>query len=175
VFSGDLPEVFAAQVLFWVLLPIVIFASPRWGVLAWLIMGNLDASGPGQSNSTAVGWINATKGVVIPLYLWWRLRHTPSVHRVYQVPSRVGLSNALLQQISWRDAVIRMDDPPGLGVLPAGRSTCRASGLIGMGLAELIEEATREYDLVVAVIADIFEGAAMVFLLSWHYKGRTAS
>jgi polysaccharide biosynthesis transport protein len=73
----------------------------------------------------------------------------PSVHRLYQVPNSVGLSNVLMQQISWRDAVIRMDDPAGLDVLPAGPSTRRASDLIGMGLAELIEEATREYDLVV--------------------------
>jgi polysaccharide biosynthesis transport protein len=73
----------------------------------------------------------------------------PSVHRLYQVPNSVGLSNVLMQQISWRDAVIRMDDPSGLDVLPAGPSTRRASDLIGMGLAELIEEATREYDLVV--------------------------
>jgi succinoglycan biosynthesis transport protein ExoP len=73
----------------------------------------------------------------------------PSVHRLYQVPNSVGLSNVLMQQISWRDAVIRMDDPGGLDVLPAGPPTRRASDLIGMGLAELIEEATREYDLVV--------------------------
>jgi capsular exopolysaccharide synthesis family protein len=73
----------------------------------------------------------------------------PSVHRLYQVPNSVGLSNVLMQQISWRDAVIRMDELPGLDVLPAGPSTRRASDLIGMGLAELIEEASREYDLVV--------------------------
>jgi capsular exopolysaccharide synthesis family protein len=73
----------------------------------------------------------------------------PSVHRLYQVPNSVGLSNVLLQQISWRDAVIRMQDPSNLDILPAGPSTRRASDLIGMGLAELVEEATREYDLVV--------------------------
>ena len=73
----------------------------------------------------------------------------PSVHRLYQVPNSVGLSNVLLQQISWRDAVIRMQTPANLDILPAGPSTRRASDLIGMGLAELVEEATREYDLVV--------------------------
>jgi capsular exopolysaccharide synthesis family protein len=73
----------------------------------------------------------------------------PSVHRLYQVPNSIGLSNVLLQQISWRDAVIRIDEPVGLDVLPAGPATRRASDLIGMGLADLIEEATREYDLVV--------------------------
>ncbi|HSR07527.1 MAG TPA: polysaccharide biosynthesis tyrosine autokinase [Bryobacteraceae bacterium] len=73
----------------------------------------------------------------------------PSVHRLYQVPNSVGLSNVLLQQISWRDALVRMPEPEGLDILPAGPSTRRASDLIGTGLAELIEEASREYDLVV--------------------------
>jgi polysaccharide biosynthesis transport protein len=73
----------------------------------------------------------------------------PSVHRLYQVPNSVGLSNVLLQQISWRDAVIRVEHPEDLDLLPAGPSTRRASDLMGMGLAQLIEEATREYDLVV--------------------------
>jgi succinoglycan biosynthesis transport protein ExoP len=73
----------------------------------------------------------------------------PSVHRLFQVPNSVGLANVLLEQISWRDAVIRMDAPKELDILPAGPSTRRASDLMGMGLAQLIEEATREYDLVV--------------------------
>ena len=73
----------------------------------------------------------------------------PSVHRLFQVPNSVGLSNVLLKQIAWQDAVARMDDPKELDILPAGPSTRRASDLIGTGLAELIEEATREYDLVV--------------------------
>jgi len=73
----------------------------------------------------------------------------PSVHRLYQVPNSVGLSNVLLQQISWRDALVRMPEPVGLDILPAGPSTRRASDLIGTGLAELVEEAAREYDLVV--------------------------
>jgi capsular exopolysaccharide synthesis family protein len=73
----------------------------------------------------------------------------PSVHRLYQVPNSVGLSNVLLQQISWRDALVQMPEPVGLDILPAGPSTRRASDLIGTGLAELVEEASREYDLVV--------------------------
>jgi succinoglycan biosynthesis transport protein ExoP len=73
----------------------------------------------------------------------------PSVHRLYQVPNDVGLSNVLLQQLSWRDAVIRIEHPLGLDILPAGPPTRRASDLIGASLAEIIEQATREYDLVV--------------------------
>lgn len=73
----------------------------------------------------------------------------PSVHRLYEVPNSVGLSSVLLNQISWRDAVIRVEQPEDLDILPAGPSTRRASDLMGMGLAQLIEEASREYDLVV--------------------------
>jgi len=73
----------------------------------------------------------------------------PSVHRLFQVPNSVGLSNVLLKQISWLDSVIMTDSPKGLDILPAGPATRRASDLMGMGLAELIEEATGDYDLVV--------------------------
>jgi len=73
----DVPEVFAAQLIFWILLPFVLFSPPRWAVLAWLVMGNLDATGPAQSASGAIGWINAAKGVLLPLYLWWRVRQAP--------------------------------------------------------------------------------------------------
>jgi hypothetical protein len=76
--TGDLPEVFAAGIIFWILLPFVLIAPIRWAVLAWLIMGNLDTTGPGQSALVSVGWINAAKGILLPAYLWWRLRQTPS-------------------------------------------------------------------------------------------------
>src|SRR5581483_10550509 len=73
----------------------------------------------------------------------------PSVHRLFQIPNTVGLSNVLMGEIPWQGAVMAMDEPKGLDILPAGPSTRRASDLMGMGLAELIDEATREYDLVV--------------------------
>ena len=73
----------------------------------------------------------------------------PSVHRLFQVPNNIGLSDVLLKQVSWLDAVVMTESPKGLDILPAGPSTRRASDLMGMGLAELIEEASREYDLVV--------------------------
>jgi capsular exopolysaccharide synthesis family protein len=110
----------------------------------------LTSASPSEGKSTVAAHLAATHASQHKrtLLIDGDLRR-PSVHRLYQVPNSVGLSNVLLQQISWRDAVIRIDDPAGLDVLPAGPSTRRASDLIGMGLAELIEEATREYDLVV--------------------------
>ena len=110
----------------------------------------LTSASPSEGKSTVAAHLAATHASQHKrtLLIDGDLRR-PSVHRLYQVPNSVGLSNVLLEQISWRDAVIRIDDPKGLDVLPAGPSTRRASDLIGMGLAELIEEATREYDLVV--------------------------
>ena len=110
----------------------------------------LTSASPSEGKSTVAAHLAATHASQHKrtLLIDGDLRR-PSVHRLYQVPNSVGLSNVLLQQISWRDAVIRIDDPTGLDVLPAGPSTRRASDLIGMGLAELVEEATREYDLVV--------------------------
>jgi polysaccharide biosynthesis transport protein len=110
----------------------------------------LTSASPSEGKSTVAAHLAATHASQHKrtLLIDGDLRR-PSVHRLYQVPNSVGLSNVLLQQISWRDAVIRIDDPQGLDVLPAGPSTRRASDLIGMGLAEIVEEATREYDLVV--------------------------
>ncbi len=110
----------------------------------------LTSASPSEGKSTVAAHLAATHASQHKrtLLIDGDLRR-PSVHRLYQVPNSVGLSNVLLQQISWRDAVIRIDSPEGLDVLPAGPATRRASDLIGMGLADLIEEATREYDLVV--------------------------
>ena len=110
----------------------------------------LTSASPSEGKSTVAAHLAATHASQHKrtLLIDGDLRR-PSVHRLYQVPNTIGLSNVLLQQISWRDAVIRIEDPAGLDVLPAGPATRRASDLIGMGLADLIEEATREYDLVV--------------------------
>jgi len=73
----------------------------------------------------------------------------PSVHRNFNVPSVVGLSNVLLGEIGWRDALVRVESVEHLDILPAGPPSRRASDLIGRGLAELLEEASSDYDLVV--------------------------
>jgi succinoglycan biosynthesis transport protein ExoP len=73
----------------------------------------------------------------------------PSVHRNFHLPSVIGLSNALLGEIPWREAVIQVEAHPGLYVLPAGPPSRRASDLVGRGLTELLEDASSEYDLIV--------------------------
>ncbi len=73
----------------------------------------------------------------------------PSIHRSFHLPSVVGLSNVLLGEIPWREAVIEVEALRHLHILPAGPPTRRASDLVGRGLAEVLEEAASEYDLVI--------------------------
>ncbi|MBI4876068.1 MAG: polysaccharide biosynthesis tyrosine autokinase [Acidobacteria bacterium] len=73
----------------------------------------------------------------------------PSVHRRFNVPGALGLSNVLVAETPWRDALVRMEHPAGLHILPAGPPSRRASDLIGRGLVELLEEASLDYDLVI--------------------------
>jgi capsular exopolysaccharide synthesis family protein len=72
----------------------------------------------------------------------------PSVHRNFNLSSVTGLSNVLLGEISWREALIEVEGLPGLHILPAGPPSRRASDLIGRGLVELLEEASADFDLV---------------------------
>jgi succinoglycan biosynthesis transport protein ExoP len=73
----------------------------------------------------------------------------PSVHRNFNIPSVVGLSNVLMGEIPWRETLVRIDSVPNLSVLPAGPPSRRAADLVGLGLAQLLEEAASEFDLVV--------------------------
>lgn len=73
----------------------------------------------------------------------------PSVHRRFDIPNVQGLSNALVGDIQWRSALIQKPEIPNLDILPAGPPSRRAADLVGAPLMDLIEEATREYDLVV--------------------------
>jgi polysaccharide biosynthesis transport protein len=73
----------------------------------------------------------------------------PSVHRLFQISNRFGLSNVLLGGVDWRAGVVKGDGELQLDLLPAGPSSRRAPDLIGSRLAEILEEATSEYDLVI--------------------------
>jgi hypothetical protein len=74
MFPAEPAAVLAAQYIYWALLPCVLFAPVRWAVLIWLVMGNLDTTGPSSAASANIGWMNASKGILLPLYLGWRLR-----------------------------------------------------------------------------------------------------
>lgn len=73
----------------------------------------------------------------------------PSVHKRLNLKSDLGLTNVLLGEIPWREAVVTPEDQPNLRVLPAGPPSRRAGDLVGRALHALLEEALDEYDLVI--------------------------
>ena len=99
MFDSSTPELAVAQIIFWALLPFALLAPPRWAVLSWLIMGNLDATEPGFSSASSFGWINVVKGVGIPLVLWMRLGNAPS--RVLNtVPAKLWIGLAAYASVA---------------------------------------------------------------------------
>ena len=74
----------------------------------------------------------------------------PSVHRRLDLPSTAGLSDLLTDtQIPWQEVLIHVEAVPNLDVLLAGPASRRACDMIGMGLAEILEEARKDYDLII--------------------------
>jgi len=73
----------------------------------------------------------------------------PSQHNRFGIPNAIGLSTALTGVLPWRDVVVKSPENPALHVLPSGPSSRRASDLIGQLMVDILEEASRDYDLIV--------------------------
>lgn len=108
------------------------------------------SASPGEGKSTIAAHLAATHAEQHhkTLLIDGDLRR-PSVHKRFGISATVGLSNVLVSELPWREAIVRPEGLPDLDVLPAGPPSRRAADLIGRGLMELLEEAGKEYDLVV--------------------------
>lgn len=73
----------------------------------------------------------------------------PSVHRKFDLANTVGLSDVLNGETPWRDVRVQAPEQASLDILMAGPPSRRAADLIGLRLSDLLEEASREYDLVI--------------------------
>ncbi len=73
----------------------------------------------------------------------------PSIHRRFDLPGLTGLSTVLTTGMPWRSAIVRQESLPTLDILPAGPPSRRAVDLVGAQLEALIEDACKEYDLVI--------------------------
>ena len=73
----------------------------------------------------------------------------PSIHKRFGLANTLGLSNVLLNELAWRSALLKVTGIPDLDILSAGSVSRRASDLIGTGLQPLLDEASREYDLII--------------------------
>ncbi|MEZ5351297.1 MAG: polysaccharide biosynthesis tyrosine autokinase [Bryobacteraceae bacterium] len=73
----------------------------------------------------------------------------PSIHKRFGLPNTVGLSDVLLENLSWRDVLLHPETVSGLDILPAGSISRRAADLVGRGLQRILDDAAREYDLII--------------------------
>ena len=61
----------------------------------------------------------------------------------------VGLSNVVLGEIPWRDAITSVERVPNLDLMTAGPPSHRALEMAGAGMEAILEQATREYALII--------------------------
>jgi polysaccharide biosynthesis transport protein len=73
----------------------------------------------------------------------------PTLHRKLGLTRTTVLSNVLTGDCSWRDALEEIAQSPNLDFLPSGPPSRRAADLVGPGVADVLEEASREYDLII--------------------------
>ena len=72
----------------------------------------------------------------------------PSLHTKFGFTPRDGLSNVLTGEMAWQDVVVPVPGRPNLHLLPSGLGSHRAADLIGPRLSSLLDEFSKEYDLV---------------------------
>ncbi len=109
----------------------------------------LTSAAPGEGKSTATVHLaiaHAEQGkrtLIIDADL-----RRPSVHKKLSLTGNIGLSNVLLGELSWRDALVHTEHWPDLHVVPAGTVSRRASDLVGSMMVDILDEAAQEYDLI---------------------------
>jgi succinoglycan biosynthesis transport protein ExoP len=104
---------------------------------------------PGEGKSTAIIHLaiahaeQGKKTLIIDADL-----RRPSIHKKLALNGAIGLSNVLLGELSWKDALLHTEHWPELTVLPAGTASRRASDLVGSMMIDILDEAAKDYDLV---------------------------
>jgi capsular exopolysaccharide synthesis family protein len=73
----------------------------------------------------------------------------PSQHKLFGIALGSGLSNVLNGEIEWRDAILHPASNVNLDIITAGPPSRRAADMIGLLLGPIMEEMSRDYDLVI--------------------------
>jgi capsular exopolysaccharide synthesis family protein len=104
---------------------------------------------PGEGKSTAIIHLaiahaeQGKKTLIIDADL-----RRPSVHRKLNLSGSLGLSNVLLGEFRWQETIVRNEQWADLDVVPAGTASRRASDLVGSMMVDILDEAAKEYDLI---------------------------
>jgi len=109
----------------------------------------LTSAAPGEGKSTATVHLAIAhaeqnkKTLIIDADL-----RRPSVHKKLNIDGSLGLSNVLLGELTWKEAVCKTTQWRDLDIMPAGTASRRASDLVGPMIVDILDEAAKEYDLI---------------------------
>jgi capsular exopolysaccharide synthesis family protein len=123
----------------------ILLPDPERSIRSLLIT----SAAPGEGKSTAIIHLaiaHAEQGkrtLIVDADL-----RRPSLHKKLGLNGSLGLSNVLLGEFHWKETVIKNDLYPNLELLPAGMASRRASDLVGSMMLDILEEASKEYDLI---------------------------
>ncbi len=74
----------------------------------------------------------------------------PTIHKYFSIASDTpGITEVAINGVPWRSVIQRIEGVPDLHVLPGGVASRLAADLVGRTMQSIIEEAKKEYDLVV--------------------------
>lgn len=73
----------------------------------------------------------------------------PSLHRKLGLPMDRGLSNVLMGEMTWKAAMVPLENQVNLDVIFSGPPSHRAADLIGPLLGDMLDEFGKEYDLII--------------------------
>ena len=73
----------------------------------------------------------------------------PGVHTRLGLGNSEGLRDVITADADWRELLQKLEGHPDLDILVGGRSSQRAADRLGAVLERILEEATKEYDLVI--------------------------
>jgi len=73
----------------------------------------------------------------------------PGVHTRFGLANNEGLRDVITSDADWHGLLQKLDSHPDLDILVSGRSSQRAADRLGDVLERMLEQATKEYDLVI--------------------------
>lgn len=72
----------------------------------------------------------------------------PSLHRLFNLSVKNGLTTVLTQSLPWEEAVMKGANREDLDFLPAGPPSRHAADILGKRLPQILKEAAARYDLI---------------------------
>lgn len=123
-----------------------ILLSDFEGRLRSLVLTSADQAEGKSTLAAHLAIANADRGKKV-LLIDGDLRR-PSLHAKFGLNPNRGFSNVLTSELPWKEVLIQIEGKPNLSFLPAGPGSHRAADLIGPRLATLLDEFSKEFDLV---------------------------